>query len=196
MTKYAYDTEFIEDGRTIDLISIGIVCEDGREYYAVNSDMPVDRINNHDWLMDNVWPSLPLRGRRKSTGYVGSFSAGVIDTSSALVKPKWVIANEVRDFLVGDLTPAGERDGKPFYFDTDLPELWADWGAYDHIVLCQLWGPMVRLPNGIPMFTHDIEQAIEQVPGFVKPQQAEGQHNALEDARHNMAVLKALGVVQ
>jgi hypothetical protein len=28
--KYYYDTEFIEDGRTIDLISIGIVAEDGR----------------------------------------------------------------------------------------------------------------------------------------------------------------------
>ncbi len=29
MTRYAYDTEFLEDGRTIALISIGIVCEDG-----------------------------------------------------------------------------------------------------------------------------------------------------------------------
>jgi hypothetical protein len=25
--KYFYDTEFIEDGKTIDLVSIGIVCE-------------------------------------------------------------------------------------------------------------------------------------------------------------------------
>jgi hypothetical protein len=28
--KYFYGTEFIEDGKTIDLISIGIVAEDGR----------------------------------------------------------------------------------------------------------------------------------------------------------------------
>ena len=34
--RYFYDTEFLEDGETIDLISIGIVAEDGREYYAVN----------------------------------------------------------------------------------------------------------------------------------------------------------------
>ena len=33
--RYFYDTEFLEDGETIDLISIGIVAEDGREYYAV-----------------------------------------------------------------------------------------------------------------------------------------------------------------
>lgn len=36
MTIYAYDTEFLDDVRTIDLISISIVYEDGREYYAVH----------------------------------------------------------------------------------------------------------------------------------------------------------------
>lgn len=30
--RYFYDTEFIEDGHTIELISIGVVAEDGREY--------------------------------------------------------------------------------------------------------------------------------------------------------------------
>ena len=34
--RYYLDTEFIEDGKTIDLISIGLVSEDGREYYAIN----------------------------------------------------------------------------------------------------------------------------------------------------------------
>ena len=45
--KYFLDTEFIEGTQkkwfgqtkpTIDLISIGIVCEDGREYYAISKD--------------------------------------------------------------------------------------------------------------------------------------------------------------
>lgn len=185
MTAYCYDLEFLEDGRTIELISIGIVCEDGREYYAVNADMPVDRIKNHTWLMDNVWPSLPLRasktglvytGRGESKHEVKLTDSGVLDTSSTLLRPRWLIANEVREFLLAE--------GKP--------ELWADYGAYDHVALCQLWGPMINLPAGLPMFTHDIEQAIEAVPGFVKPEQAEGQHNALEDARYNMRVLDAL----
>lgn len=74
MSIYCYDTEFLDDGSTIELISIGIVCDDGREYYAVNSDMDTQRIGKHQWLMDNVWPHLPLRGRRESTGYVGSFT--------------------------------------------------------------------------------------------------------------------------
>ena len=29
--RYFYDTEFIDDGRTIELISIGIAAEDGRD---------------------------------------------------------------------------------------------------------------------------------------------------------------------
>ena len=29
--RYFYDTEFIEDGTTIELVSIGVVAEDGRE---------------------------------------------------------------------------------------------------------------------------------------------------------------------
>lgn len=176
MTIYAYDTEFLEDGQTIELISIGIVCEDGREYYAVNAGMPVKRIRKHEWLMSNVVPSLP-----KPYGDARNHMPKnwLYDYSNPAVKVRSLIAVEVRDFLLAE----GE------------PELWADWGAYDHVVLAQLWGPMIKLPQGIPMFTHDIEQAIEQHPGFEKPIQADGQHNALEDARHNMRVLKALGVV-
>jgi len=188
ITHYAYDLEFLEDGRTIELISIGIVSETGRGYYAVNSDMPWDRIIAHDWLVRNVLPSLPLINQGSLDQYLAqspnmhprpSLAALDLDRHDTPVKPRWVIANEVRDFLLAE----GE------------PELWADWGAYDHVALCQLWGPMIALPQGIPMFTHDIEQELEHAPGLEKPKQGDGMHNALEDARHNMRVLKALGVV-
>ena len=36
--RYFYDCEFIEDGATIDLVSIGVVAEDGREFYAVSTE--------------------------------------------------------------------------------------------------------------------------------------------------------------
>lgn len=173
MTAYCYDLEFLEDGRTIELISIGIVSETGREYYAVNLDLPVKRIRKHQWLMENVVPSLP-----KPAGDWNNHMPRrwLFDYNNHAVKHRDRIAEEVRAFLLAE--------GKP--------ELWADYGAYDHVALCQLWGPMINLPAGLPMFTHDIEQAIEAVPGFVKPEQAEGQHNALEDARYNMRVLDAL----
>src|ERR1019366_10460965 len=56
MSRIFYDCEFLEDGRTIDLISIGLAADDGREDYAVASDAPWDRIRKHDWLRRHVGP--------------------------------------------------------------------------------------------------------------------------------------------
>lgn len=189
MTVYCYDTEFLEDGNTIELISIGIVCGDGREYYAVNADMPVDRIVEHKWLKENVWPHLPIQ-------WNGDHPTVYLDTKSALVKPKWVIANEVRDFLVGDVKPMGKRDGVPFYASEELPELWAYFGAYDHVALAQLWGTMMQFPDLIPMWTHELMQLIESLPKFEKPVQDGDEHNALADARWNYKLLCAAGAAQ
>ena len=55
--RYFYDTEFIDDGYTIELISIGVVAEDGREYYAVSTEFNPDRAGS--WVRANVLPKLP-----------------------------------------------------------------------------------------------------------------------------------------
>ncbi len=55
--RFFYDTEFIEDGRTIELVSIGVVAEDGSEYYAVSTEFDPDRAG--DWVRANVLPHLP-----------------------------------------------------------------------------------------------------------------------------------------
>ena len=182
-TRFFYDTEFLEDGKTIELISIGIVQDNGSEYYAVNSDMPVDRITRNDWLLNNVWPHLPLRGYRSTLATVGgrtqrrTADAGCLDMTSPLVKPHWVIRNEVREFLAVE----GEGEG-------DQNELWADYAAYDHVALAQLFGPMIRLPEWVPMFTHDLRQRLSELGNPRVPEQETGNHNALDDARHVKAV--------
>ncbi len=51
-----FDTEFIEDGKTIDLISIGMVREDGKQFYAENADCDLSRAS--DWVRQNVLPKL------------------------------------------------------------------------------------------------------------------------------------------
>jgi hypothetical protein len=55
--RYFLDTEFYEDGRTIDLISIAVVAEDGREFYAVSREAQLHLVS--DWVRKNVLPSLP-----------------------------------------------------------------------------------------------------------------------------------------
>ncbi|PRA13316.1 hypothetical protein CQ010_01330 [Arthrobacter sp. MYb211] len=187
--KYFYDTEFLEDGKSIELISIGIVAEDGREYYAVNSDMPVERIKKHEWLMRNVFPSLPMgnvaeRAVKEYTDSSPNYhplpSLGNVelDLTSTLVKPVWVIRNEVREFLLFDDTDHVNK------FDRTQPELWAWYSAYDHVVLAQLFGPMILMPKGIPMYTNDVRSLSEWTGVLRLPRQQDGAHNALADARH------------
>lgn len=175
MTAIDYDLEFLENGRTIELISIALVADDGREYYAVNRDMPVRRIRKHKWLMDNVVTSLP-QGQGDRRNHVPR--SWLFDYADPVVKRRDRIAAEVRDFIQG----------------TDDVELWANYGAYDHVSLAQLWGPMIALPAGVPMFTHDIQQEARRL-GLTwedLPQQQEGEHNALADARHNQLVRRWL----
>lgn len=183
MTVYCYDTEFLEDGATIELISIGIVCEDGREYYAVNHDADWKRIEKDDWLMTNVVPHLPMRRGEKPYKFEDRSWIWGLDMRSTLIKPKWLIANEVREFLLAHPGVSATGDGKP------IPELWAYYAAYDHVALAQLWGPMIHRPKGIPMWTHDLMQLIEPLDGFKKPAQAGAEHNALADARWNYELL-------
>lgn len=57
--KYFYDTEFIEDGKTIDLISIGIVAEDGKEYYAISEEFDHTKAERNEWVLENVLRKLP-----------------------------------------------------------------------------------------------------------------------------------------
>lgn len=54
--RYYLDTEFIDDGYSIELISIGVVAEDGREFYAEATAVPWHRAS--DWVNENVRPHL------------------------------------------------------------------------------------------------------------------------------------------
>jgi 3' exoribonuclease, RNase T-like len=66
--KYWIDTEFITRPYTIDLISIGLVAEDGREFYAESSE--VDWSKADRWTLENVRPQLDGKGiSRVEIGY-------------------------------------------------------------------------------------------------------------------------------
>jgi hypothetical protein len=60
--KFFLDTEFIESGpaHPIQLISIGIVAEDGRELYAVSSEY--DSSLASDWVRENVLVNINPHG--------------------------------------------------------------------------------------------------------------------------------------
>lgn len=155
--KYFYDTEFIEDGKTIDLISIGIVAEDGREYYAISTEF--NKRKASDWVKENVLKYLPPR-------FVNPMyeSPRLVEASKAW-KSREQIKNDILKF-VGD----------------DRPELWAYYADYDHVALCQLFGKMIDLPSNFPMYTRDLKQLLDSV-GNPKMEKQKDEHHALADAR-------------
>ncbi len=150
--RFWLDTEFIEDGRTIDLISIGIVAEDGREYYAVSSDC--DRSRANAWVRENVLP--------------------MCDWSKAI--PRAQIRAEIVEFC--GFATYDHKSGKKHQH-----EFWANYSAYDWVVLCQLFGSMAELPEGWPMYCHDLQQLLEATGDPAIPKQWGGHHHALSDAQ-------------
>lgn len=151
--RWFLDTEFMEDGRTIDLISIALV-SDGVEYYAGCKETDQDRWS--PWIWKNVYPKLPK--------------------SPEFWKPRSTIANDVRELLLGETL--------------EQPEIWADFASYDWVALCQLYGPMIYLPSGLPMFCMDLQQYLRHAGirrSELPRQDPATEHSALDDARwlHN-----------
>jgi hypothetical protein len=153
--RYFYDCEFIEDGRTIEFVSIGVVDETGREFYAVSSEFDPSRAI--DWVRQNVLDKLP-----------------------SPADPAWRPLARIREDLLAFLTEPG-----------DSIEMWAWMAAYDHVTLAQLWGDMRALPRVIPRFTHELRQKWEDAGRPRLPAAPQDQHDALADARHNLARWRA-----
>lgn len=206
--KYFIDTEFIEGfhkplfGRRrhfIDLISIGIVCEDGREYYAISNEF-----NSKDadqWVKDNVIAKLPER-------YVDFHDSPRLKQEALLWKSNKRIADEIIQFV---------NHPKPTVLDN--PEFYAYYADYDWVVFCSLFGRMIDLPAGFPMYCKDLKQMLDEKskywigkstlertqcmgtditkdivdikshPNYPKK---ENEHSALDDAKWNFELYKFL----
>lgn len=149
--RFFYDTEFIEDGTTIDLVSIGVVDEKGREFYAVSTQFDPEKAG--PWVREHVLAKLPPPA-----------------------DPAWCDRATMRKRLMKFFSPHGEK-----------VELWAWFAAYDHVALAQLWGDMPALPRELPRFTRELRQRWEDVGKPTLPGPPDDAHDALADARHNLA---------
>ena len=220
--KYFIDAEFIEDGATIDLISIGIVAEDGREFYAINSWCDFSKAS--PWVQDNVISKLP-------DSFVNPQTASPSEIEGMLCwKDKPTITSEVADFFgcIGEvivIEPQGFRKlilelqiVSPVWLSRLLqwtkvfayypktktkykvygekPEPWAYYADYDWVVFAQLFGTMMDLPEGFPMYCRDIKQECDRLGNPQLPKQDKGEHNALEDARHNRTMFEFLAKLE
>ena len=181
MARFFIDTEFVEAGAgsPIYLLSIGIVAEDGREYY---SQLHYDKYPDvSDWVARNVLPSL----RHFNMGTRGRSCVRADATSQDRVSAKcresdcpwrgiYSIRHEVKTFCNSDTY--------------GTPEFWGYFSDYDWVVFCQIFGSMVHLPSGWPMYCHDLKQLCDALGNPDLPEQVGAEHHALADARWNRDV--------
>jgi 3' exoribonuclease, RNase T-like len=172
--KYFIDAEFVEDGSTIELISIGIVCEDGRQYYALNYDGDFSKAD--DWVKANVLSQIPKQPIRRL------FSSEAEWKASAAYLAGWRtrggMAAEIKEFMNPNIY------GKP--------KTWGYYSAYDHVAFCQIFGKMIDLPEDFPMYMRDLKQWCDALGNPQLPAQGKGLHDALADALWNKQVYEFL----
>lgn len=151
--RFFYDTEFLERNGRIFPISIGIAADEPNSF---GKAFYYAVIADTQWeiIIEDAWI------RENVIPNLGND-----DT----FKPRWQIGQEIRHFM--DSYGGTSEDN----------ELWAYYAAYDHVVLSQIYGRMIDIPEPVPMHTNDI-MTIADVLGLPDPKLDTSSHNALIDA--------------
>lgn len=170
--KFFIDTEFIEGiskplfGKArhfIDLVSIGVVREDGRKYYAISNEWNYKDAD--EWVRENVLDKLESEAEVKR-------------------KKNCQIARDLLDFF-------DCWHDHPLWRAPEGIEIYGYFADYDWVIFCSLFGRMIDLPKGFPMYCRDIKQIMD-AKSLTKEWKhkycpdPDGEHNALVDAEWNM----------
>lgn len=153
--KYFLDTEFVEDGKTIDLISIGIITENGTPFYAISSEFDLQKAYANDFVRENVIPKLD---------------------SSDLWQPRNIIKYELTKFIYDT-----SEGGKDIEFWADYSSY--DWVAFCQLfgTMMDLPEDFPMFCNDVQQFRKLVSPTNEllEFPHFLLP---EKQHVAINDA--------------
>ena len=209
--KYFYDTEFLEGTQkkrwwnigkqkpTIDLISIGIVCEDGREYYAISKDFNLKEAwNRYDekiqsfngdmrnqfpngrkyrvyWIRENVlkpiFQELLYSGHKKARLPLPKSSEKQFTYKNlkkliqGFGKSNIQISKELKHFIYEKEDVLYNKQELDFNSVGDVKskiQLYGYYSAYDHVALSWIFGKMIDLPKGFPMYTRDLKQMFDE----------------------------------
>lgn len=188
--KYFIDTEFKEKPNTIDLISIGIVSEDGREYYALNKNFNLKEVWKDEWLRENVL--LPIYKEHihgDMRNHVSFSRAAIKGILKGFGKSIEQIANEIKEFCYYSYSEAQIENANIQFYG-----YYAD---YDWVIFCWIFGRMIDLPKGFPMYCKDLKQMMDE-KGLDKEWKRkncpdpDGEHNALVDARWNLKLFNQM----
>jgi len=194
---------------TIDLISIGMVSEDNREYYAISKDFNLreawdryqmkqvhgDARNTYPegvreyWIRENVLKPIWIELEQKD-----SISPYMTEWCKSGSRDEWFTYKRMKR-LINKYGKTNEQIAKEVEkFCTDIHEkhvygktdceLYGYYSAYDHVRLCWLFGVMNDLPDGMPWYTIDLQQDFDR---------AESHYKILRETDYQLKVLSKLG---
>lgn len=266
--KYFIDTEFHEgfhkpllfgmNRHFIDLISIGIVDENGRGFYAISNEFDIKaawnsyQIEGTDildlpgvnrsykkvyWLRENVlrpifeelvekWAQEEYKASqlRTTTGYDFPMPFNLKNFKKVINKygkPNKQISEEIEQFCKPNKTKAISYGVDAIIGNIDPNiEFYGYYCDYDWVAFCALFGKMIDLPEGLPMYCKDLKQMLDEKiihPSFESkntvvinapiderlkyiklspnyPKQTD-EHNALADAKWNRKLYDFINII-
>lgn len=179
MGHYFFDTEFIEDGETIDLISIGMIDDRDVGLHLLNIECNFSRANA--WVRENVLPHLPQRPMALPS-IAGDNNFQTVERHGRRVLEGWGTRHAIRKHI------------EAFVGGVRSPQFWAYFADYDWVVFCQLFGKMIDLPERFPKYCRDLKQLMWHL-GVRKedlPITRDTEHDAYEDALWNQQAYQHL----
>lgn len=180
--KIFFDEEFTGLHQKTTLISIGMIAEDGREFYCELNDY--DKTQVDDWLMDNVIANLlysePPKGEEEY------FVATRTENN-----PKGQDLYKSYSVKMRGNTESLRKEMERWFAQFDKVEIWSDCLSYNWVLFNQIWGHAFNIPRSIYYIPFDlctlfkikgIDPDInrEEFAGMTKESQ---KHNALWDAK-------------
>ncbi len=184
--KIFLDTEFTSLQKNADLISLALVSEDGKEFYAEFTDYNLTKAgNDKQWIVQNVIGNLILTKDNESRNLDKMYIRGNRSEITSALR-NWLNQFGIRKDDGGNIIPH--------------IRIWADVPHYDWVLFCELFGGARKIPPQIHYMVMDLATLlfckgikpdtprIELLPHNELPEGV--QHNALFDARVGMRVLK------
>ena len=138
--KIFFDTEFTGLHKNTTLISIGLISEDGRAFYAELTDY--DEKQCDDWIEKNVLDHLYTRYPRnvEEAPYIPNLHVG---TKNEIAKALHI-----------------------WFKQFDMVELVSDVCHYDMVLLIDMFGHAFNLPSNVGAICYDINQDIARYYGI------------------------------
>jgi hypothetical protein len=130
MTKLFFDTEFTGLHLKTTLISIGIVSECGKTFYAEFTDYDKSQVD--EWLQTNVIDNLLVK-KYSQVGLDHPNTSVVIGTMAS-----------IKDYLTEWLS------------QFESVEMWSDCLSYDWVLFCQIFGHAFNVPKNVYYIPFDI----------------------------------------